>query len=404
MSYEAFGKRRGGDWRAATDTSYTLPSFTNRGYTGHEHVDEMGLIHMNGRVYDPELGRFLSADPNVQAAENSQSYNRYSYVLNNPLKYTDPSGYFWKKLKKFVKKYWKPIVAIGLAIVTGGATLAYLGTLGVTGFWAAVGAGAASGFVSGGVMTGTLRGALTGAAIGAVSAGAAWGIGHAGGAMMNSARNFAGGLGRHIMHGIAQGGLSSARGGTFRAGFWSGSLGSAVPVGQDASFTAKAIAGAVVGGTASRLGGGKFANGAMSGAFVQMFNHGMSAVKNNYSVRKQEVLETNMVPVGKEYPGRATFAGKLRGLMTDTLGVLKPSFSMEKVRTYYKRIDTIRIDTYTYDGTTHQLIGVEIGESTQQVWNVNGGNESGYTAVKGGLYFRDGWETNGIGDAEWMIR
>ncbi len=277
MSYEAFGKRRGGDWRAATDTSYTLPSFTNRGYTGHEHVDEMGLIHMNGRVYDPELGRFLSADPNVQAAENSQSYNRYSYVLNNPLKYTDPSGYFWKKLKKFIKKNWRVIAAIGLAVVTGGATLAYLGTLGVTGFWAAVGAGAASGFVSGGVMTWTLRGALTGAAIGAVSAGAAWGIGHAGGAMMNSARNFAGGLGRNIMHGIAQGGISSAQGGTFRAGFWSGSLGSAVPVGQDTSFTAKAIAGAVVGGTASRLGGGKFANGAMSGAFVQMFNHGMES-------------------------------------------------------------------------------------------------------------------------------
>jgi hypothetical protein len=48
---------------------------------------------MNGRVYDPELGRFMSADPFVQAPYNSQSYNRYSYTFNNPLSYTDPSGY-----------------------------------------------------------------------------------------------------------------------------------------------------------------------------------------------------------------------------------------------------------------------------------------------------------------------
>lgn len=48
---------------------------------------------MNGRVYDPELGRFMSADPFVQAPYNTQSYNRYSYVFNNPLSFTDPNGY-----------------------------------------------------------------------------------------------------------------------------------------------------------------------------------------------------------------------------------------------------------------------------------------------------------------------
>ena len=52
---------------SALSTGLILPTFTNRGYTGHEHIDEMGLIHMNGRVYDPVLGRFLSADPNIQA-------------------------------------------------------------------------------------------------------------------------------------------------------------------------------------------------------------------------------------------------------------------------------------------------------------------------------------------------
>ena len=63
------------------------------GFTDHEQLDAVGLIHMNGRVYDPELGRFLSADPFVQAPLSSQSYNRYSYVFNNPLSFTDPSGF-----------------------------------------------------------------------------------------------------------------------------------------------------------------------------------------------------------------------------------------------------------------------------------------------------------------------
>ena len=65
---------------------------THRGYTGHEQLDD-GFIHMNGRIYHAGLGRMMSADPFVQAPDNLQSYNRYSYVINNPLRYTDPSGY-----------------------------------------------------------------------------------------------------------------------------------------------------------------------------------------------------------------------------------------------------------------------------------------------------------------------
>ena len=63
LSYDAFGKRRAANWR--TDDDITAPVLTNRGFTGHEHIDEMGFIHMNGRVYDPSIGRFLSADPNI---------------------------------------------------------------------------------------------------------------------------------------------------------------------------------------------------------------------------------------------------------------------------------------------------------------------------------------------------
>ena len=71
---------------------------TTRGFTGHEMLDAVGIIHMNGRIYDPTLGRFMQADPVIQFPNYSQSRNRYSYVLNNPLAYTDPSGYFIGKL------------------------------------------------------------------------------------------------------------------------------------------------------------------------------------------------------------------------------------------------------------------------------------------------------------------
>jgi len=63
-----------------------------RGFTGHEHVDMLGLIKMNGRFYDPALGLFTSPDNNIQAPDFTQNFNRYTYCLNNPLMYTDPDG------------------------------------------------------------------------------------------------------------------------------------------------------------------------------------------------------------------------------------------------------------------------------------------------------------------------
>ena len=83
-SYDAWGLQ-------TIDPNYNTFKF-HRGYTGHEHLPEFGLINMNGRMYDPIVGRFLSPDPYVQAPDFSQGYNRYSYCINNPLIYTDPSG------------------------------------------------------------------------------------------------------------------------------------------------------------------------------------------------------------------------------------------------------------------------------------------------------------------------
>ncbi|MDR1897734.1 MAG: hypothetical protein LBR10_13180 [Prevotellaceae bacterium] len=95
LSYDAWGRLR----NPADQTAYTPGNepglFLGRGYTGHEHLTQFGLINMNARLYDPAVGRFLAPDPYVQNALFSQSFNRYSYALNNPLRYTDPSGEEW---------------------------------------------------------------------------------------------------------------------------------------------------------------------------------------------------------------------------------------------------------------------------------------------------------------------
>ncbi|ARD24080.1 RHS repeat-associated core domain-containing protein [Shewanella japonica] len=64
-----------------------------RGFTDHEHLNEQQLIHMNGRVYDYNMGRFMSVDPFIQSPTSTQSVNPYSYIMNNPLSGTDPTGY-----------------------------------------------------------------------------------------------------------------------------------------------------------------------------------------------------------------------------------------------------------------------------------------------------------------------
>ena len=114
LAYDPWGKRRNAiNWQALSDsaiTDFTENLVVNRGFTGHEMLDPVGLVHMNGRVYDPVIGRFLSADPIVQAPTNSQSYNRYSYVANNPVSYTDPSGFsFFSKIRKSIHKAIKKI-------------------------------------------------------------------------------------------------------------------------------------------------------------------------------------------------------------------------------------------------------------------------------------------------------
>jgi len=105
-SYDACLSRCSREGRRRNPTNWTYdsvpqPQYMHRGYTMHEMLDEFGLINMNGRCYDPVVGRFLSPDIIVQNPNNTQCYNRYSYAINNPMKYSDPSGWSYETLDQW---------------------------------------------------------------------------------------------------------------------------------------------------------------------------------------------------------------------------------------------------------------------------------------------------------------
>jgi len=91
--YDAFGKPRSGTWADLSPAKLQSTATTPKGFTQHEHLNQVELIHMNGRVFDYNLGRFTGVDPFIQFPLNSQSLNPYSYLMNNPLSGTDPTGY-----------------------------------------------------------------------------------------------------------------------------------------------------------------------------------------------------------------------------------------------------------------------------------------------------------------------
>ena len=157
-AFDPWGQRRAGaSWSQqwwqwvrgdAPVWAQTLIDITPRGFTGHEHVDSMGIIHMNGRIYDAQLGRFLQADPLV---EDRTTLNRYTYVHNNPLAYTDPSGYLSRRAFGTILS----IIGVTIGGQIGG-TLGYI-------------IAAASAFTGTYIATGTLDAAFTAAAFAVIS-------------------------------------------------------------------------------------------------------------------------------------------------------------------------------------------------------------------------------------------
>lgn len=189
----------------------------DRGYTSHEYLAGVELIHMNGRLYDPLLRRFLNADENIQDPYNTQNYNKYGYVMNNPLMYNDPSGEVLFMMFGIIMNATVHSIVLGaiygmlisagtyivksvvtgnwswggfaksllIGAVTGGATGGLLGMYSATSFNGAVVLGSMNGGISGGIQalfngenffTGLYRGAVMGGALAGIGYGINWSI------------------------------------------------------------------------------------------------------------------------------------------------------------------------------------------------------------------------------------
>lgn len=242
----------------------------DRGYTGHEHLQSVGLIHMNGRLYDPKLHRFLQPDNFIQDPYNTQNYNRYAYVLNNPLKYVDPSG--------------EELLSFTAAVLIGAAIAATTYTL--TALLADVP------FTAGGLLKATF--------IGAASAAVTYGIG----TYATTIESFSSRIVfQAFAHGASQTTFASIQGGDPFVGFASGALssmasslwsgGSNISLQGEGSFAVNVasynqgisgalgvsnnfgtlIFGTVAGGAGAALTGGNFWQGAATGLVVGFLNH-----------------------------------------------------------------------------------------------------------------------------------
>ncbi len=265
LSFDGHGNRRNGDdWRTNLP-SYT-PANTTHGFTGHEHLDPFKLIHMNGRVYDPAMGRFIQADPVLDAG--IQGLNRYSYALNNPLTFTDPSGYSsWNR-------WIRTIAAIVITYYTGGAAGSLYAASNTAGAFAMAAAG---GFAAGAIQSGTVKGGLYGAFGGAAffGVGSAFTQANAGWAYTGKQLNSIGMVTKTVSHGAVGGVMSDLQGGKFGHGFVSAGATQAISpqIDRIGSMPGRVVAAAALGGTVSAVTGGKFANGAVTGAFSQAFNN-----------------------------------------------------------------------------------------------------------------------------------
>ena len=259
FNYDPWGRKRNPEtWDYYT--SYEHLTNADRGFGGHEQMDIMDMVNMEGRMYDPYMGRFLSPDPYIQAPDYTQSLNRYAYCINNPLSYTDPTGYSW------LGNFFSSAIGIAVAIETGG----FGGTIwGVMASAACGGAAAsmASSMMNGANLWTTTKSAFTGGFWGALGGMANFGIGSLG-------RDW---YTRMALHSISDGTMEALQGGHFEHGLYVGMVsagGNELISGYANHMTdvGTIATSAVLGGVVSEIGGGKFANGAMTSAFQMMYN------------------------------------------------------------------------------------------------------------------------------------
>jgi RHS repeat-associated protein len=241
---------------------------------------DVGLIHMNGRVYDPLIGRFGAPDPMTESPYSTQGWNRYAYVGNSPLNFTDPSGYcfagcFWQKPFKALGKLLRrtPIIGQLLTVAAGFVCGPICSTL-----TSAAVAGLASGDLGQALKAGLISAATSFAMfqVGELTGGLGLSgvvdpvkLGHGPLEFLSEAHVF-----NMAAHAAVGCGSAVASGGDCGPGALSGAVGSLsshLPIGEMSSAGKLAVV-TVSGGLASVAGGGKFGNGAVTAAFGYLYN------------------------------------------------------------------------------------------------------------------------------------
>ena len=265
LSYDAWGRLRNPDTHQLYAVGKEPKLLLDRGYTGHEYLPWFGLVNMNARLYDPVLGRFLSPDPYVQMLDFTQNFNRYSYCLNNPLKYVDKDGEFW---------FLPAIIAFVVNYATTGITkgdwgLKNIGSSLVMSAVALVSYGVGMG------ITGALAktAILSQSVIGGISAGVA---GSVTGAM--SSLMAGGNIGRGALIGFVSGLVGNALSGINMKSIW-------------LEGVSNVAAGGLIGGATSLVSGGDFwsgfGTGAISATLGWALGKGADYVKD--AVRRNEI-------------------------------------------------------------------------------------------------------------------
>ena len=261
-----FGERisQGLQTHTSKDANTSQPHFHQdniKGFTGHEQLSSQGLVHMNARLYDPVLGRMLQSDTMIPDTRDPLAYNRYIYVKNNPLKYTDPTGHWFIVAGLVLLTISATTDDPDVAMVTGIAGALLLGGgLGEAG-WTAFQSGGTVGFTQGYLNTGDLGEAAKQGAISGVSAHLTYEIAHGG---ENGTSNFGTGT-QLFLQGMVGGTASHLRGGRFQDGFMGAVVSKGVDLGlkgQNLNMYQEGSITVIAGGLASQATGGSFEDGA----------------------------------------------------------------------------------------------------------------------------------------------
>jgi hypothetical protein len=221
----------------------------------------MGIIHMNGRLYDPLIARFMSADPFIQAPGNLQSYNRYAYVMNNPLNLTDPSGYSaWTRIRGFVVAVVAAVAdAYGCAGYCSQAVQYYNYAKTAQAYYNAYQQGGWSA-VGKSYLRSTLSDMVGQAAFG--------GSGDVGVGQEYGFEHYAATAAAGCVSSVASGGKC----GSGAAAAVAGKFATQMTDGGDLNSQTRYFIAQAAGGLASEVAGGKFANGAQTAAYGYLFN------------------------------------------------------------------------------------------------------------------------------------